>query len=96
MKTSDRMQKLLRDHFTPDRHHSRRLNMSVVQNHKENIFLLIVLISAAFILMPFCRDAYAASAKQQRFRSPEGAVKSFIEALRVHDTKALLNIFGPE
>ena len=37
-----------------------------------------------------------ADAQQKTFKSPEGAVKSLMEAVRANDTKEVLAIFGPE
>jgi hypothetical protein len=37
-----------------------------------------------------------ADAQQKTFKSPEDSVKSLIEAVRAHDTKEVLAIFGPE
>ena len=41
-------------------------------------------------------EALAGGAKQQRFASPEEAVKALVEALKAGDMKAMLAILGPE
>ncbi len=53
---------------------------------------LVVLIMGAV----GAHEAVAAGAKQQRFASPEEAVKALVEAVKAGDTKAMMAILGPE
>jgi len=57
----------------------------------------ILIMTAALLLAGPCGDAFAAgkSVRQTVFKSPEEAVKVFIEAIRNKDDKAVLAIFGP-
>jgi hypothetical protein len=60
---------------------------------------LSVLVVAAILAVGLSRGAFAAEVKQiaqKAFKSPEEAVKGLMEALKSNDTKALLDILGPE
>jgi hypothetical protein len=63
----------------------------------KNIWLSLLMYTALCLVVVGGAPATAASAKstQKSFASPEQAVKSFIEAVRSNDTKALIAIFGP-
>jgi len=56
------------------------------------LYGLAVLFITAFILFGSYQKA---DAQQKTFKSPEEAVKSLMDAVRVNDTKELLAIFGP-
>lgn len=56
---------------------------------------LLVFAIALFVVVMFQGTALAAQPKQKTFETPEAAVESLIKALRDHDEKALLAIFGP-
>jgi hypothetical protein len=62
----------------------------------KNIWLSLLMYTALCLVVVGGAPATAASAKsaQKSFASPEQAVKSFIEAVRSNDTKALIAIFG--
>jgi hypothetical protein len=68
----------------------------MIMTFKKISFSLLVL-PALFVVLASVVSAPAATAKhaQKSFASPEEAVKSFIEAVRSNDTKALVAIFGP-
>ncbi len=53
------------------------------------------IITAMMILAGFYLTVFAADAKQKKFKSPEEAVKSLVDAVKRDDTKELLAIFGP-
>jgi hypothetical protein len=58
----------------------------------------LILVAAIVIGTGCYQGAFAAAAqpvKQKFFKSPDEAVKAFMEALRVHDEKELSLIFGP-
>jgi hypothetical protein len=58
----------------------------------------LILVAAIVIAAGFYQGVFAAATqpvKQKLFKSPEEAVKAFVEALRVHDEKELSLIFGP-
>ena len=58
----------------------------------------LILIATIVIATGFDQGVFAAAAqpvKQKFFKSPEEAVKAFLEALRVHNEKELYSIFGP-
>jgi len=56
---------------------------------------LLVFAIALFVIVMFQGTALAAQPKQKTFETPEAAVEALIKALRDHDEKALLAIFGP-
>jgi len=58
----------------------------------------LLLVAAFVIAAGFYQGVFAAAAqpgKQRLFKSPDEAVKAFLEALRVHNEKELAAIFGP-
>jgi hypothetical protein len=57
----------------------------------------LVLVATIVIATGFDQDVFAAAqpVKQKLFKSPEEAVKAFVEALRVHNENELYAIFGP-
>jgi len=56
----------------------------------------LVLVSGLIVAFSVLALARAWGAEQKSFASPEDAVKALVEALRVNDTKALADLFGPE
>jgi len=56
----------------------------------------LVLVSGLIVAISMLALARAWGAEQKNFASPEDAVKALVEALRVNDTKALADLFGPE
>ena len=56
---------------------------------------LLVCALALLVAVMFQGTALAAQPKQKTFVTPEAAVEALIKALRDHDEKALLAIFGP-
>jgi hypothetical protein len=55
-----------------------------------------VIIASVMVFAGFYQSAFAANAKQKRFKSPEEAVKTLTDAVKGNDAKELLMIFGPE
>ena len=56
---------------------------------------LLICALALLVAVLFQGSALAAKPKQKTFGTPEAAVEALIKALRDHDEKALLAIFGP-
>src|SRR5512139_3543476 len=59
---------------------------------------LYVLVMVLIVAVGFNQSVFAAEVEpivQKTFKSPEEAAKGLTEALRSHDTKELLAIFGP-
>jgi hypothetical protein len=63
----------------------------------KKISFSLLLLPALFVVLASAVSAPAATARhaQKSFASPEEAVKSFIEAVRGNDSKAILAILGP-
>jgi hypothetical protein len=57
---------------------------------------LAAFIAAIIVVTVFSFLASAQDTKQKKFKSPEDAFKSLVEAAKNNDTKELLAIFGPE
>jgi len=57
---------------------------------------LAAFIAAIIVVTVFSVLASAQDTKQKKFKSPEDAFKSLVEAAKNNDTKELLAIFGPE
>ena len=57
---------------------------------------LAAFIAAIIVVTVFSFLASAQDIKQKKFKSPEDAFKSLVEAAKNNDTKELLAIFGPE
>jgi hypothetical protein len=55
----------------------------------------LVLASGLIVAIATIALAHAGEAEPKRFATPEEAVKALVEALKVNDTKAMLDIFGP-
>ena len=60
-----------------------------------SISALLICAFALFAVLMFQGAALAAQPKQKTFETPEAAVEVLIQALRDHNEKALLAIFGP-
>ena len=59
----------------------------------KGLYGLVIIFAITLISFGFYQRA---DAQQKTFKSPEDSVKSLIEAVRAHDTKEVLAIFGPE
>jgi hypothetical protein len=59
----------------------------------KGLYGLVIIFAATLISFGSYQRA---DAQQKTFKSPEDSVKSLIEAVRAHDTKEVLAIFGPE
>jgi len=57
---------------------------------------LAAFIAAIIVVTVFSFLASAQDTKQKKFKSPEDAFKSLVEAAKNNDTKELLAILGPE
>ena len=57
--------------------------------------ILLCCALALFVVVMFQGAAQAAQPKQKTYGTPEAAVEALIKALRDHNEKALLAIFGP-
>lgn len=55
----------------------------------------VVIVAALVMAAGLYQTTAAAVANQKTFKSPEGAVKALIDAIKANDTKELLMIFGP-
>jgi len=53
------------------------------------------IIAAVMMMAGFYQSVFAADTKQKSFKSPEEAVNALVSAVKGHDTKELLTIFGP-
>ncbi len=66
---------------------------------KDSICRFVFAIILSLLIAPaLCQDASAAKstqAQQTMFRSPEDAVKAFVDVIKADDLKELLKIFGP-
>ena len=68
------------------------LKIEVTNKKSKGFGGLVILLAASLILFGSYQKA---DAQQKTFKSPEEAVKSMMDALKAHDTKELLTIFGP-
>ncbi len=68
------------------------LKIEVTNKKSKGLGGLVILLIAVLILFGSYQKA---DAQQKTFKSPEEAVQSIIGALKAHDTKELLAIFGP-
>lgn len=75
--------------------------MKNINIFKRRTFLAVslsFLVASAIMFVGFYQSVHAAEVKQisqKTFASPEEAIKSLIDALRINDTKKLMAIFGP-
>lgn len=68
------------------------LKIEVTNKKSKGFGGFVILLAASLILFGSYQKA---DAQQKTFKSPEEAVKSMMDALKAHDTKELLTIFGP-
>jgi hypothetical protein len=67
------------------------LKMEITNKKSKGFGGFVILLAASLILFGSYQKA---DAQQKTFKNPEEAVKSMIDALKAHDTKELLAIFG--
>jgi hypothetical protein len=70
-------------------------SMVLIRMRYPSISAHLICAFALFAFVMFQGTAQAAQPKQKSFRTPEAAVEVLIQALRDHNEKALLAIFGP-